>query len=68
MLQEEPKKKDGNKKRYVYLNKFNEYKEETDKRFKYIEKELESTFERLIGFTIIVGIVAVAAIAFTIFR
>ena len=68
MLQEETKKKDGNKKRYVYLNKFNEYKEETEKRFKYIDKELESTFERLVGFTIILAVIVIAGIAYSIFR
>ena len=68
MLQEETKKKDGNKKRYVYLNKFNEYKEETEKRFKHIDKELESTFERLVGFTIILAVIVIAGIAYSIFR
>lgn len=68
MLQEETKKKDGNKKRYVYLNKFNEFKTETEQRLKRTEKEIEGMFERLIGFTIILTVIVVAAIAFTIFR
>lgn len=68
MLQEEPKKKDANKKRYVYLNKFNEYKEETEKRFKYIDKELEGLFERLVGFTIILLVVFVIGIVYSIFH
>lgn len=65
MSQEEIKKKDSNKKRYVYLNKFTEHKEEMERRFELIDKELQASFDRLIGFTIIIGIVVIVAIIYS---
>lgn len=67
MLEEGIKNKDANKKRYVYLNKFNEYKEDTDKKLEHLHDEVDSLFSRFNFFTIILLCLAVAIVAKYIF-
>lgn len=68
MLEEESRRKDSNKKRYVYLNKFNDYRDETEKRFKTIDEKLDTIFDRLIGFTIILSVSLLGGLFYYIFH
>jgi hypothetical protein len=68
MSQEDYKKREGDKKRYVYLDKFLEHKEQLEKRFDYVDKQARKLSYQVIGFTIILAICLLAATTYYIFK